>query len=319
MLEITTIACVGAGLIGSSWSTLFSKEGYRVKAYDLNDTQINKSKAIIDNNFNMLQTHGIMTADEVAQAKARISHHTDLEEALQGIDLIQENVAEDLAEKQALLEKIDQIDTTATFCSSSSAIKISLISQKSQYASRCVGAHPFNPPHLIPLVELTQWEKTDPEHLKRAYDFYKKVRKEPIILNKEVVGFIGNRLQFAYTREAVDLVMNGVCSVEDVDKASLYGLGFRYAIIGPNLNGDLNGGENGLRDYYSKYGPTMNSILADAARWDTMPEEYGQSIGPEGINKAKAVRPKEQGNTREEILAYRDRMLLAILKLHNKI
>jgi 3-hydroxyacyl-CoA dehydrogenase len=242
-----------------------------------------------------------------------------LEEALQGVDLIQENIAEDLSKKRAILEKIDQINNTAIFCSSSSAIKISLISQKSKYPNRCVGAHPFNPPHLIPLVELTQWEKTDPECVRKAYDFYKKVRKEPIILNKEVVGFIGNRLQFAYTREAVDLVMKGVCSVEDVDKASLYGLGFRYAIIGPNLNGDLNGGENGLRDYYGKYGQTMNDILEDVAKWDKVPVEYGQSIGPEGVEKAKANRPKELGNKREEILAYRDRMLLEILKLHNKI
>lgn len=319
MTEIRTVACVGAGLIGSSWATLFSKEGYPVRIYDYADEQLDKARALVANNFAILQQNGIITAEQIAAATAKISYHTDMAEALDGVDLIQENIAENLEKKQALLETIDKVNTTATYASSSSSIMISLISQKSAYQNRCVGGHPFNPPHIMPLVEITKTAKTEPERVTAVYNFYKALNREPIILQKEVTGFIGNRLQFVYTREAIDLVMNGVCTVEDIDKASLYGLGLRWGVIGLNLNGDLNGGENGLRDYYRKLGDAMNDILQDAAKWDTIPTEYGETIGRDGIEKAKAARPKELGNTREEILAYRDRMLLQLLKLHGKI
>ncbi len=319
MVDIRIVACVGAGLIGSSWVTLFSKEGYLVRVYDRNDEQLGKSRKLIANNFAILKENGIVSEAEIALAMGRVRYHTDLAAALDGADLIQESIAENLEKKRALLEEIDTVNTTATYASSSSSIMISLISQKSQYQNRCVRRHPFNPPHIMPLVEITKTAKTDPERVAAVYEFYKALKREPIILRKEVTGFIGNRLQFVYTREAIDLVMRGVCTVEDIDKASLFGLGLRYGVIGLNLNGDLNGGENGLRDYYAKLGPAMNDILRDAAKWEEIPEEYGATIGPEGIEKAKAERPKEQGNTREEILAYRDRMLIALLKLHGKL
>lgn len=319
MADIRTVACVGGGLIGSSWATLFSKEGYSARIYDCNDEQLAKSRALVANNFSILKENGIVTDAEISAARDRVSYHTDMVEALDGVDLIQENIAENLEKKRALLEEIDAVNTAATYASSSSSIMISLISQNSAHQNRCIGGHPFNPPHIMPLVEITKTAKTDPWRVTAAYEFYKALKREPIILQKEVTGFIGNRLQFVYTREAIDLVMNGVCTVEDIDKASLFGLGLRYGVIGLNLNGDLNGGENGLRDYYGKLGPAMNDILHDAATWEEIPEEYGTKIGPEGIEKAKAARPKELGNTREEILAYRDKMLIALLKLHGKL
>ena len=319
MADIRTVACAGGGLIGSSWATLFSKEGYPVRIYDRSEEQLAKSRELIATNFAILEENGIVDAATITAATGRISYHTDLAQALDGVDLIQENIGENLERKQALLAEIDAVNTTATYASSSSSIMISLISQHSAHQERCVGGHPFNPPHIMPLVEITKTARTDPERVAAVYAFYKALGREPIILQKEVTGFIGNRLQFVYTREAVDLVMRGVCTVEDIDKASLFGLGLRYGVIGLNLNGDLNGGENGIRDYYGKLGPAMNDILHDAAKWEEFPEEYGTTVGPEGIEKAKAARPKEQGNTREEILAYRDRMLIALLKLHGKL
>lgn len=319
MADIKAVACVGAGLIGSSWATLFSREGYPVRMHDFTDEHLAKSRALIAKNFAILEENGIVTTAETAAAMDRVSYHADLAEALDGVDLIQENIAENLEKKQALLAEIDAVNTSATYASSSSSIMISLISQKSAFQERCIGGHPFNPPHIMPLVEITKTAKTDPWRVNAAYEFYKALKREPIILQKEVTGFIGNRLQFVYTREAIDLVMNGVCTVEDIDKASLFGLGLRYGVVGLNVNGDLNGGENGLRDYYGKLGPAINDILRDAATWDELPEEYGTTIGPEGVEKAKAARPKETGNTREEILAYRDKMLIALLRLHGKL
>ncbi len=320
-MAIHKIACLGSGLIGSSWATLFSREGYSVNLYDIGPAPLEKAKANVKNNLKKLVDFDIITDEAMDAAYGRISFHSDLAEAVKDADFIQECSPEVLETKRQVLDEVDRYNAAAIFASSSSALRISDIAERSAHPERCIGAHPYNPPHLIPLVELTKGKKTDGKYIREAYEFYKTVRKEPVILYKEAVGFIANRLQAAYTREMIDIVMKGICSVEDVDKASLYGLGFRYAIIGPNLNGDLNGGEGGLRDYYRKYGAGVfeASFKDGMGTWTELPQEFCEHIGPEGVNKEKANRPKELGNTREEIIAYRDRMLIEILKLHKKV
>jgi len=319
-LKIEKIACIGAGLIGSSWATLFTRKGYHVNLYDINKEYLESSKEKIKANFKVYIENEIVTEEEADKAMNRISYINDLETAVKDVQFIQECVYDNLELKKSVLAEIDKYNSNALFCSSTSTLNISDISRDSKYPERCIGAHPYNPPHLMPLVEITKWEKTDEQNVQTVYNFYKSIGKEPVVLLKESPGFICNRLQFAYLREAIDLVMKGVCTVEDLDKASVYGLGIRWAILGPNLNGDLNGGANGLVEYFGpKYRPGFNAVIKQLASWTEIPIEYAEKIGPEGVEKEKANRPKETGNTREEIIAYRDKLLIEILKLHKKI
>ena len=318
--DIKKVACIGSGLIGSSWATLFSKEGYLVNIFDVNKEQLVRSKEKVLNNFKVFIDNGIMSIDEVDEAMKRISYTDEFETAIKDVDLIQECGYDNLETKKGILAEVDKYNSTALFCSSTSTLNISDISKDSKYPERCIGAHPYNPPHLMPLVEMTKWEKTDEANVKKAYEFYKSMKKEPVILQKESPGFICNRLQFAYIREAIEIVMQGICTVEDLDKASVYGLGLRWAILGPNLNGDLNGGDKGLIEYFgTKYRPAFNACMEKLAVWQEIPVEYAEKIGPEGVEVEKANRSPQTGRTRNEIIPYRDKLLIEMLKLHEKI
>ena len=318
--KIKKVACIGSGLIGSSWATLFAKRGYPVNIYDVNKEALGLAKEKIKSNFKIFVNNDVMTKEKSQEAMNRITYIDDLETTVKDVQFIQECVYEDLETKRGILTEIDKYNPTALFCSSTSYLMISDISRNSKYPERCIGAHPYNPPHLMPLVEITKCEKTGENNVKIAYDFYKSLGKEPVILKKETLGFIANRLQVAYLREAIGLVMKGICTVEDIDKASVYGLGIRWAIVGPNLNGDLNGGAGGLANAFGpKYLPAMNATLKNLTDWKEFPESYVKEYGAKGVEIEKSIRDLEMGKTREEIIAYRDKLLVNILKLHNKI
>ena len=317
--KIEKVACIGSGLIGSSWTTLFSKEGYPVNIYDVNKEQLESGKEKIKANYKAYVENGILSKEEAEEAMNRISYIDDLATAVKDVQFIQECGYDNLEVKRKIIGEIDKCNASAIICSSTSSLNISDISRDSKYPERCIGGHPYNPPHLMPLVEMTKWEKTSEDNVKIAYDFYKSMKKEPVVLLKENPGFICNKLQMAYLRQAMALVMDGVCTVEDLDKASVYGLGIRWAILGPNLNGDLNGGDKGLAEYFRKYGQGMNASFKALADWKEVPVEYAEKIGPEGVEREKANRLPETGKNREEIISYRDKMLIEILKLHEKI
>jgi 3-hydroxyacyl-CoA dehydrogenase len=147
---------------------------------------------------------------------------------------------------------------------------------------------------------------------------YQQIGKEPIILQKEAPGFIANRLQVALYREAVDLVVRGVCTLEDVDKAALFGPGLRFGILGPNLIFQLGGGIHGIKGILSHIGPSVEMWWADMADWKKFPEGWGE-IAQAGVHKEMANRDKQIGNTNEEVSRYRDGMLVELLKLHKKL
>jgi len=317
--DIKKTAVIGAGLIGSAWATGFSRAGYKVNLYDINPQTLSAGLDKIRLNFALFADSGVMGNAQVEDALARITLCDNLENALEGVQFIQESVPDNLELKKDVIKKIDNCNPAAILSSSASWLKLSDISADSPYASRCVGGHPFNPPHLMPLVEITHWGKTDPKLVQTAYEFYLSIGKVPIILRKETLGFIANRLQAAYVREAIALVKEGICSVEDVDNASVYGLGVRYAILGPYLNGELNA-PGGVGDYFgAAYGAGFSEGFKRLAecRITSVPEDLPK-LAAEGVEAQKANRQKETGNTREEIIAHRDKLLIEILKLHNK-
>lgn len=201
--------------------------------------------------------------------------------------------------------------------SSTSGLLISDIAAKAAHPERCVGAHPYNPPHLIPLVELTSGDKTDPALLRLAYDFYQSIGKEAVLLRRECPGFIANRLQLALYREVQDLVMRGVCSVEDADKALVYGPGLRWAIFGHNMIMQL-GNPGGLTGMVNMLGNSGDRWLADMASWTHQPDNWAEVAQP-GVDEEMKHFPDHIGHTNEACAAYRDQMLIELLKLHKKL
>lgn len=319
-LYIENIACVGAGVIGASWATNFILKGYPVALFDINDEFLAAARERIRLNLEFLQECGAIDTSKLRNSLDLISFTTKIKDAVAGAQFIQESGPENYAAKQKIIGEVEKFaDKSAIIASSTSGLLISEIAKYALRPERCLGAHPYNPPHLIPLVEITRGEKTTEEFLQAAWTFYRALGKEPVILQKECLGFIANRLQTALYREAVDLVCRGVCSLEDVDKACLYGPGIRYAILGPNLIFQLGGGEAGIQGMMKNLvGPSFECWLPDMAKWEKLPDGW-PLLAQKGVAAAMENRAADQGRTNVDLIRFRDRMLVNILKLHGKI
>jgi 3-hydroxyacyl-CoA dehydrogenase len=255
----------------------------------------------------------------VDRALQSLTTTQDLTKAVAGASFIQEAITENLEAKRDLLAEIDRYGSEkAIFASSTSGIPISEIVSNCSHPERCIGAHPYNPPYLIPLVEISVCEQTDSDVLATAVAFYEAMGKEVIILLKDAPGFIANRLQVALYREAVDLVSRGVCTIQDVDKACVFGPGLRWAFMGPNLVFHLGSGPSGIQKGLRRYTPAFEYWLKDMASWKSFPEDW-PSTAQAGIEGELKDRSSEQGQDYESITRYRDAMLVELLKLHKKL
>ncbi len=317
--DIKKAASVGGGVIGSSWTLLFAMKGIEVCQYDINDEQIENCKKNIERNIAALVEFGAIKEEDIEKIHERISYTTKISEAVDGVQFIQENGPERLNLKQSILAEIEAYaPCEAIYASSSSGLLISDITAQAKYQNRCVGGHPYNPPHLIPLVEITYGEHTDMENVELAKAFYQSIGKEAVILNKECPGYIANRLQLAVYREMIDLVMRGICTAEDADKALVYGPGIRWAIFGHNMIMQL-GNPGGLKGMMAMLGTGGDAWLADMADWKHMPNETYGEIAQASVDEMMKNFPDEIGHTNPEIAKYRDKMLIEILKLHKKL
>ncbi len=318
--DIKKIAVLGgSGLIGSGWATFFLWKGFDVNIYDISDALLQTARERISGSLSYLLAKNIITKEAMEKALSKALYTKDIGESLRGVQFVQECAPEKYEPKQALVASLDQYGSNeAIFASSTSGLLITEIAKNSQHPERCIGAHPYNPPHLIPLVEITKGEKTSNAVVQTAYEFFQANGKEPIILQKEAPGFIANRLQIALYREAVDLVLRGVCTVEDVDKALCFGPGLRYALMGQNLIFQLGGGPFGLKGVMMHIGPSAEMWMNDMAAWKKWPAGCIDVL-QEGVDKEMANRSAEEGKTNEEISRWRDDKLLSLLKLINKI
>ena len=316
--EIKRVACVGGGVIGSSWAIQFAMKGLDVVLYDINDEQLAKSQAQMHKSLDALEQFKAVTPQRRQEIADRVKLTTSMEEAVKNAQFIQESGPERLEIKRSILAQVEEYASAdAIYASSTSGLLVSDIAAQAAHPERCVGAHPYNPPHLIPLVELTSGDKTDPELLQLAYDFYQAIGKEAVLLRKECPGFIANRLQLALYREVQDLVMRGVCSVEDADKALVYGPGLRWAIVGHNMIMQL-GNPGGLTGMVQMLGNSGDRWLADMASWTHQPDNWAEVAQP-GVDKEMANFPDHIGHTNEDCAKYRDQMLIELLKLHRKL
>ena len=316
--DIKKAACIGGGVIGSSWAIQYAMHGLEVSLYDINDEQLAKSRAQMEKSLDALVGHQAISAQRRDEVTAQVRFTTSMREAVEGAQFIQESGPERIEIKRSILAQVEEYAAEdAVYASSTSGLLISDIAAEARHPGRCVGAHPYNPPHLIPLVELTRGEETTEAVIRLAYDFYQSIGKEAVLLNRECPGFIANRLQLALFREMQDLVVRGVCSVEDVDKALVYGPGLRWAIFGHHMIMQM--GNPGCFTWMQQMlGSSGDVWLADMASWIHQPEHYAELVQP-GIDAEMANFPEHIGHTNAACIAYRDKMLIELLKLHRKL
>jgi 3-hydroxyacyl-CoA dehydrogenase len=312
--DIKKIAVIGAGVIGNSWTANFIWKGYSVNLWLFTEEEREIAKKEIQGHLESLVTNGIFSKEQIPNMMDLVNYTTSLETAVEDVQLIQEAIVEILEVKQKLLADIDKItNPDVIFASSTSTLLISDIAKFSHLSHRCIGAHPFNPPHLIPLVEITipEGEKGSIKTAELAAKFYKQINKVPIILKKDVSGFIANQIQRVVSTLCNELLAENVCTVEDIEKAMSFGPGLRWATMGPYLVYQLGGGKEGIKGLMMHIGVTSLEITDKKAMQEY--EAYANFIQGE-VNKIMTKRPTEFGNDNESLSKFRDRLIIKILK-----
>jgi 3-hydroxypropionate dehydrogenase (NADP+) len=309
MIEgIEKIACVGSGLVGQGWAAQFAVNGYEVTLQDLTEGKLDEAHDRVVNHIHTLVEAGLGRDAEGAIAGLKTSK--DLDAVLRETDFVIESVFENLEVKQNLYENMDEnTSDDVILASSTSGLMMTDIAKNMKlHPERAIVAHPWNPVHLVPLVELSPGEKTDQKTVDTTYALMEDIGKEPVVLKKEVPGFIANRISAALWREALDLVDRGVASVEDVDKAIRAGPGIRWAIMGPYLVYHLGGGKGGIEYLMRHIGVSKAKWLETMAKWTETPES--------AILKAvKGVNDMVGDKSLEELEEWRDKYLISLNRL----
>ena len=270
--RIKTVACVGAGLIGQGWTALFASKGYRVVMHDIRGSTLSRGIECVRSILDTLETNRMTGTRSPVHARKLIQTTTSLREAVRNAEYVQESVFEDYELKRRLFRMMDRYTAEHTIlASSSSALLMSKIQTAAKRPGRCLIVHPFNPAHLIPLVELVPGRLTSTETVESTYEFMKALGKVPIKVHRELPGYVANRLTAAVWREAIDLLRRGAASAEDIDKACRFGPGIRWAVQGPFLAYHLGGGEGGIEYFMDHLTSSFESRWRSLAKWSKLP------------------------------------------------
>jgi len=306
---IRRVAIIGTGVIGASWSALFLAKGLGVVATDVAPNAEAALKRFIESAWPALKRLGLASG----ASKSKLSFTADLATAVKGVDLVQENGPERIEFKRNLYGQLDELlPADVIIASSSSGLTMSEIQLAcGSHPERCVIGHPFNPPHLIPLVEIVGGAKTSEDTIRRATEFYATVGKRTVRLHKEVPGHVANRLQSALSREVYYLVAEGVVSAADADTALTWGPGLRWGIMGSLLLNHLGGGQGGIEHFFEQFAGPMT------AWWKVL----GQPVLTPEVQKKliDGVRAEVGSRSLDELAAERDEMLLTLIELRTKI
>lgn len=311
MKLIKKVAVIGTGVIGASWAAFYLKHNFQVSAYDIAaDAEQNLLNRVEVYLRDLIEIDLQPTEDpnaKIALLLKNLHFCNMLVDAVQDADFIQENGPERIQLKQELYAQITQhCPQDSIIASSSSGLKISDIQHYCTHPERVVLGHPFNPPHLLPLVEIVAGEKTAAHYVQQAFDFYQSLGKTPILIHKEVKGHVANRLQSAIWREAFYLVSEGICSAEDVDIAISNGPGLRWAIFGPYLNMQL-ANQQGFKAAMQHLGGPMSEWWADM---------HSYSLSEEKIEQLDAETQRFVNKLGDQDLqSQRDSALISILKM----
>lgn len=304
---IKRIAVVGTGVIGASWAAQYLARGFDVVATDPAPDAEANLRAYVDRAWPDLETIGLSPG----ASRDRLAFTARLEDALAEADFVQENGPERPELKQKLFAEIDSsTPCDSIIASSSSGLTMSVIQAQCTNPERCVIGHPFNPPHIIPLVEVVAGAKTSPEAVARAMTFYAEIGKKPILLHKELPGHVANRLQTALYKEILYLIQAGVLSVADADDAVSYGPGLRWGVMGPSLQWHVAGGAGGIGHFVEHLMPQMVASMQRLGTPDVTPE-LTQAI-------VDGVFAEAGGKSVEQLAANENEVLLGLLRLRTK-
>jgi 3-hydroxybutyryl-CoA dehydrogenase len=236
------VAVIGAGMMGTGVAQVFAAAGHRVALQDLYPEALERAPGAIRSNLSFLAEHGLFSADAVDAAAGRVRTTTDLADAADGAEFVVECVFEDLGLKQGVFEELDAACPPATIlCTNTSVMSITEIAAKARCKERVVGTHFWNPPYLIPLVEVVRTPQVDPEVVERTMAILRAAGKHPIDCKKDAPGFVANRLQHALWREAISIVEHGIADAATVDESIRFGPGLRLPILAPMENADMVG------------------------------------------------------------------------------
>src|ERR1700723_1591211 len=305
---IRRVAIIGTGVIGASWAALYLAKGLEVVATDIAPNAEAALKRFVDAAWPALKRLGLAPGASLS----KLSFTPKIEAAVVGADLVQENGPERLDFKQKLYGQLDGLlPPEVIIASSSSGLTMSEIQSGCRsHPERCVIGHPFNPPHLIPLVEIVGGAKTSEKSIQRALQFYADLGKQPVRLHKELPGHVANRLQAAIMREVYYLVSEGVLSAADADTALSWGPGLRWGIMGNMMLNHLGGGQGGIEHFFHQFAGPMT------AWWKVL---GSPQLTPE-VQKKLVDRVHAEAGSRsiDELEKERDEVLLGLIELRNK-
>ena len=302
MTEKENIAVIGAGLMGHGIAQIFAVHGHSVALMDLQEDLLLRAIDHIRGNLGLMAQKGIVSAAEIEPAIQRIKTTTDLQEAVSQAQFVVEAVLEKLELKQQIFKDIDSFSPPdAILATNTSVISITQIAQKSKNRSRIVGTHFWNPPYLIPLVEVIRGDETAAEMVEKTYALLQRVGKHPVRVHKDVPGFVGNRLQHALWREAVSIVANGIADAATVDECIKFGFGLRLPQLGPMENIDMVGTDLTLaiHDYILKHlenSPDPSPILAEKVARGELGFKSGRGF--------QTWSPEQAQQSRKELVEY---------------
>lgn len=298
------VAIIGSGLIGRAWAMVFARAGHPVKLYDAAPGAAEKALALIREGLQELNEFGLIAepADVVA---GRVTAAATLAGAVKDADYVQENTSEKLDVKREVYRQLDEAAPAhCILASSTSTIQASRFSEGLKGRHRCIVAHPVNPPHIVPIVEISPAPWTSPEVVAKTRALHEKAGQVAITVKKEVEGFILNRLQAALLLESWRLVKEDYVSVEDLDKCIKDGLGLRWSFMGPFETIDLNA-PGGVPDYAKRYGPVLSGMMGN-----TKSDPWDDALIAKVNGERRRIMPQEKHAERE---AWRDRRLMALI------
>ena len=305
---IRRVAIIGTGVIGASWTALFLAKNLEVLATDVAPNAESALRRFVEAAWPALNRLGLTPG----ASQSKLTFTADLPQAVRGADLVQENGPERIDFKKKLYRQLDELlPSDVIIASSSSGLTMSEIqSGCPSHPERCVIAHPFNPPHLIPLVEIVGGEKTSEETIQRTSEFFTSIGKRTVRLNKEVPGHVANRLQAALAREVYHLIAEGVVSAADVDTALCWGPGLRWGVMGNMLLNHLGGGQGGIEHFFQQFTGPMTTW------WKVL----GQPVLTPEVQKTliASVHAEVGSRSIDELAAERDEALLELIELRTK-
>jgi 3-hydroxyacyl-CoA dehydrogenase len=306
--NIRRVAIVGTGTIGASWAAQYLARGFDVVATDPAANAEANLRTYVHDAWKTLEMIGLSPGASLD----RLMFTPDLKAALSDADFVQENGPERIDFKIKLFADMDEATRPGSIiASSSSALTMDAIQSGCKHPERCVIGHPFNPPHVIPLVEVVGGAKTSEDTIQRAMDFYSAIGKKAIRLYKALPGHVANRLQAALYKEVLYLVQQGVLSVEDADAAISYGPGLRWGVMGPNLQWHLGGGPGGIRHFMEHLMPPLAAMIGSLSAPDVT-DALKQSV-------VDGVLREADGRTVEQLTRQEDEVLVGLLSLRAKV